>query len=127
MLKSQLPFSMTLRVQNEASKIEKGKSFIIQFGRTYFDYNQPKPRWIQTRPTSYFKVLLKGSQLITDSAVIYAGNDPYYKLTDPQLWQWRGLILLYLIVARNKYSADLSEPLKDYLVQMIPTLLKPET
>ncbi len=127
MLKSQLPFSMLLKRQNETAKIPKGRPFIIQFGKTYFDYNQPKPRWIETRPTSYFKVLLKGTQLVTDSAVIYAGNDPYYKLTDPQLWQWRGLILLYLIVARNKYSADLPEPLKNYLVKMIPSLLKPDS
>ncbi|MBF0276179.1 MAG: hypothetical protein HQM13_00250 [SAR324 cluster bacterium] len=130
MLKSQLPFPMTLKTQkrthSENSRIEKGRPFIIQFGKTYFDYNLPKPRWIQTRPTSYFKVLLKGTHLASDSAVIYAGNDPFYKLTDPQLWQWRGLILLFLIVARNKYSADLSDPLKDYLVRTIPSLLKDE-
>lgn len=126
LLKSQLPFPMTMAAGNEILKIEKGRPFIIQLGRAYFDYDRPQPQRIRTQPTGYFKILLRGSQLIQDSAVIYAGRDPYYKLTDLQLQQWRGLILLYLIVVRNQYSVALSSTLEDYLVQMIPALIKPD-
>ena len=125
LLKSQLPFALTMTDDHEKRVVAKGWPFIIQLGRTYFDYDRPKHEWSHTPPTGYFKILLKGSQLLTNSAVIYAGNHPYYRLTDSQLKQWRGLILLYFIVIRNKYSVELSAPLADYLTQTLPLLMEP--
>lgn len=127
LLKSRLPFSMSLPSDNplsgggpEETLIEKGRSFILQWGITYFDYDHPKQKRISTQPTGYFKVLIRGTQLVSHSAIIYFGNSPFYRLTEYQLMGWKGLILLYLIVMRNKFSMDLSPALQDYLVKTIP-------
>ncbi|MBF0286670.1 MAG: hypothetical protein HQM14_02535 [SAR324 cluster bacterium] len=123
LLKSRLPLAMPLSYGYNEFRIEKGRSFIIQFGTTYFDYDLPKQKQHRSSLAGYFKVLVRGTQLAPNSAVIYAGNDPFYKLTDSQLRQWQGLILLYLIVIRNKYGIELPEALKDYLVRKIPQTL----
>ncbi len=123
LLKSRLPLAMSLRYGYNEYRIEKGRSFILQFGTTYFDYDLPPQKKRHSSLRGYFKVLVKGTQLAPHSAVIYAGNDPFYKLTDPQLLEWQGIILLYLIVIRNKYEIELPDPLKNYLVEKIPQTL----
>ncbi len=121
---SELPFSLSLGGEEEVSVIEKGRRFIIQFGLAFFDYDQPAHQRAKTPATGYIKLMIRGSHLSQNSAVIYSGNETFYKLTRSQLIQWRGLVLLYLIVLRNQYSLDLSTHMEDFMVATIPKALK---
>ena len=125
MLEGKLPFTIQLSYDpNHIYRIEKGRRFILQIGTAYLDYDQPKSPREQSLSVGCFKMLLRGNLLSKNSAVVYIGHEPFYVLTFTQLLQCKGVILLFLIAIRHKFLIELSDSLKEYLVESIPSTLK---
>ncbi|MGK5090675.1 hypothetical protein WDW89_01515 [Deltaproteobacteria bacterium TL4] len=124
MLGAKLPFSITLsHPAQQRLRIEKGWKFVLQLGNACFDYDLPKYQRIHTQAAGYLKLLFQGRRLSPHSSVVYIGRTPYYTLTQSQMLQGQGMILLFLIAIRNRFEVDFSEPFKSYLVEVLPQTL----
>jgi hypothetical protein len=55
--------------------------------------------------------------------VVYFGKAPFFNASREQVEQSRGLILLILIAASLRFAIDLSQPLKQFLIKVLPETL----
>ncbi len=117
-----VPFDIHLPMEKGSNiKIEKGKNCLLQIGTAFFDHGQKKK--LEEFPDVFFKLMFEGHVLTSKNAVIHVENDPYFTTTLSQMWHCRGLIYLFFMAISNHFEIELSSPMQEFIVKVLPETL----
>ncbi len=125
-LPARTPFPMP---KGEEMILKKNTPFVIQLGTAFFDQEQlhtsernPEPA-SSSHPEGFFRLMLRGQVFSRKTSVVYFGKAPFFNASREQVEQSRGLILLILIAASLRFAIDFSQPLKQFLIKVLPETL----
>ena len=119
LIHARLPFRIQLPVEKgKIIDIGKDKLSVFQIGTAFFD--QDHQNKLNLYPDVFFKLLFGGDHLNRKNSVIYVEEDPYFTTTLKQMWNYRGLVYLFLIAISHRFAIALSPVLQDFLVGVLP-------